>query len=74
MLFRSGQGQGQGQGGGQQQQQQAEPQTIQMGMTTDQVQSSLGQPTKIVNLGPKQIYVYKDLKVTFFNGKVVDVQ
>lgn len=68
-----GQGQQQGQGGGQQQQQ-AEPQTIQMGMTTDQVQSSLGQPTKIVNLGPKQIYVYKDLKVTFFNGKVVDVQ
>jgi hypothetical protein len=74
-----GQGQGQGQGGqaqgqGQQQQQQAEPQTIQMGMTTDQVQGALGAPTKIVNLGPKQIYVYKDLKVTFFGGKVVDVQ
>jgi hypothetical protein len=29
---------------------------------------------KIVNLGPKQIYVYKDLKVTFVRGKVVDVQ
>ena len=61
-------------GGGQQAQQQAEPQTIQMGMTTDQVQNALGQPTKVVNLGPKQIYVYKDLKVTFFGGKVVDVQ
>ena len=70
-----GQGQGQGQGGGQGQgQQQAQPQTIQMGMTMDQVQGSLGTPEKIVNLGPKQIYVYKDLKVTFFNGKVVDVQ
>ena len=73
------QGGGQDQGGGQQQagqqqQAQAEPQTIQMGMTTDQVQGSLGQPSKIVNLGPKQIYVYKDLKVTFMNGKVVDVQ
>lgn len=45
-----------------------------MGMTTDRVQGALGQPTKIVNLGPKQIYVYKDLKVTFFNGRVVDVQ
>jgi len=67
------QGQGQGQGGGQAQEQ-AEPQTIQMGMTTDQVQQALGTPTKIVNLGPKQIYVYKDLKVTFFGGKVVDVQ
>jgi len=43
-------------------------------MTTDQVQGALGQPAKVVNLGPKQIYVYKDLKVTFFNGKVVDVQ
>jgi hypothetical protein len=72
-----GQQQGGGQdqqGGGQQQQAQSEPQTIQMGMTTDQVQGAMGQPNKIVNLGPKQIYVYKDLKVTFFNGKVVDVQ
>lgn len=77
-----GQQQGQGgqqQGGGQQQvaqqqqQQQAQPQTIQMGMTTDQVQAALGSPEKIVNLGAKQIYVYKDLKVTFFTGKVVDV-
>jgi len=45
-----------------------------MGMTTDQVQASLGQPSKIVNLGPKQIYLYKDLKVTLFNGRVADVQ
>jgi hypothetical protein len=45
-----------------------------MGMTMDQVQGSLGQPAKVVNLGPKQIYVYKDLKVTFLNGRVVDVQ
>lgn len=68
---------GQQQGGQQDpggQQQGSEPQTIQLGMTPDQVQGSLGQPSKIVNLGPKQIYVYKDLKVTFLNGKVVDVQ
>jgi hypothetical protein len=72
-----GQDQGQQQQGqqqAQQQQQQAEPQTIQMGMTTDQVQSALGKPEKVVNLGPKQIYVYKDLKVTFLAGKVADVQ
>jgi uncharacterized membrane protein YgcG len=67
-------GGGQGGGGGGQEQAQSEPQTIQLGMTTDQVQQALGTPTKIVNLGPKQIYVYKDLKVTFFGGKVVDVQ
>ena len=54
--------------------QQAEPQTIQLGMTTDQVQSSLGKPEKIFNVGSKQIYVYKDVKVTFLNGKVSDVQ
>jgi hypothetical protein len=69
-----GQQQGGQQQGGQAQQQQAEPQTIQLGMTTDQVQNAMGKPEKIVNLGPKQIYVYKDLKVTFLGGKVADVQ
>jgi hypothetical protein len=55
-------------------QQQAEPQTIQMGMTPDQVAAALGKPEKIVNLGPKQLYVYKDMKITFINGRVADVQ
>ena len=50
------------------------PATIQLGQSVDEVQAALGTPTKIVNLGPKQIYVYKDLKVTFIRGKVVDVQ
>jgi hypothetical protein len=72
---RQGGQQGGQQGGGQEQQQsQAEPQTIEKGQTTDQVQAALGKPEKIVNLGAKQIYVYKDLKVTFAMGKVVDVQ
>ena len=69
--------QGGGQGGGQQAQQeqpQAEPQTIEKGQTPDQVTAAMGKPDKIVNLGSKQIYVYKDLKVTFLNGKVSDVQ
>ena len=68
---------GQQQAGQQQQQapqQQQEPQTIQMGMTTDQVKAAMGTPEKVVNLGPKQIFVYKDLKVTFLGGKVADVQ
>jgi hypothetical protein len=76
----------QGQGGGDQNQQpqqaqqpaqpdqQAEPQTIEKGMTPDQVQAALGKPEKMFNLGAKQIYVYKDVKVTFLNGKVSDVQ
>lgn len=67
----------QGGGGGGQAQQQAppaEPQQIEKGQTPDQVKAALGNPEKIVNLGAKQIYVYKDLKVTFLNGKVSDVQ
>jgi uncharacterized membrane protein YgcG len=68
---------GGGGGGGGQAQQQApppEPQQIEKGQTPDQVKAALGAPDKIVNLGTKQIYVYKDLKVTFVNGKVSDVQ
>jgi len=34
----------------------------------------MGKPEKIVNLGAKQIYVYKDLKITFIKGKVSDVE
>jgi len=69
------QGNNQGGGGGQAQQQApAEPQQIEKGQTPDQVKAALGNPDKIVNLGPKQIYVYKDLKVTFLNGRVFDVQ
>lgn len=70
------QGGGNGGGGGQAQQQAPppEPQQIEKGQTPDQVKAALGTPDKIVNLGSKQIYVYKDLKVTFLNGKVSDVQ
>src|ERR1700678_1457628 len=78
------QGGQQQQGGDQQQAQQpqqqapaqppAPPASIQLGQTVDQVTASFGPPEKIVNLGTKQIYVYKDLKVTFVNGKVTDVQ
>src|SRR5208282_1100641 len=52
----------------------APPATVQLGQTTDEVVAILGQPDKIINLGPKQIYVYKDLKVTFMKGKVTDAQ
>jgi hypothetical protein len=70
-----GQGQSQGQGGGGQQQQ-TQTQTVQMGMTPDQVTAALGNPDQQFNVGPKQIFVYKTagVKVTFFGGKVVDVQ
>jgi hypothetical protein len=47
---------------------------IEKGQTPDQVKAALGQPDKMINLGAKQIWVYKDIKVTFLNGKVSDVQ
>jgi hypothetical protein len=52
----------------------ADPKTIALKQTTDEVVANFGQPDKIVKLGTKQIYVYKDMKVTFVNGKVTDVQ
>jgi hypothetical protein len=52
----------------------APPATVEIGQTPDQVTAILGQPEKIINLGVKQIYVYKDLKVTFVKGKVTDAQ
>jgi hypothetical protein len=47
---------------------------IEIGQTIDQVKAALGEPVKTVNLGTKKIYVYKDMKITFKEGKVVDVQ
>jgi hypothetical protein len=76
----NGQGGQDAQGGGSQQEQQAppgpakQPQTIEKGQTEDQVLAILGQPDKIVNLGAKKLYVYKDIKITFIGGKVADVQ
>ncbi len=52
----------------------ADPVNIEKGMTTDQVVAAMGQPDKKVNLGAKQIYYYKDMKVIFLSGKVSDVQ
>ncbi len=50
------------------------PATVQLGMTREQVIATLGQPTKIVNVGPKTIFTYPDLKIIFQNNQVADVQ
>jgi hypothetical protein len=52
----------------------AAPAEISAGQSIDDVTAALGQPARIVNLGAKKIYLYKDMKVTFVNGKVTDVQ
>jgi hypothetical protein len=52
----------------------ANTKTVSLGQTPDQVQAILGNPDRIINLGAKQIYVYKDMKIIFQDGKVSDVQ
>jgi hypothetical protein len=52
----------------------AGPITISLGQTIDEVVAIQGQPQKVVDLGAKKIYVYKDMKITFTDGKVSDVQ
>lgn len=47
---------------------------IQVGSTIEQVVAAWGQPEKVADLGSKKIYIYQYAKVTFENGRVVDVQ
>jgi hypothetical protein len=44
------------------------------GETVDEVTEILGQPQTSAMIGAKVIYVYKDVTVTFVNGKVTDSQ
>jgi hypothetical protein len=48
--------------------------SIQLGQTRDQVISMLGQPDRKAVVGTKEIYFYKDMKVTLQDGAVSDVQ
>ena len=52
----------------------APPARISLGQSIDSVALTLGEPQKVVDLGAKQIYVYPDLKVTFTDGKVSNVE
>ncbi|MGD0295351.1 MAG: hypothetical protein ABSB30_16005 [Terracidiphilus sp.] len=50
------------------------PPTIALGQTKDEVIAGFGQPMRIAKLGAKEIFYYKDMKVTFTNGKVSNVE
>lgn len=52
----------------------ANTKTVELGQTPDQVKTAVGAPDKIIKLGAKEIYVYKDMKVVFVDGKVSDVE
>jgi hypothetical protein len=49
------------------------PKRVALGDTKDQVVGTFGQPQKQAAVGAKEIYYYPDMKVTFVNGKVTDV-
>jgi hypothetical protein len=46
---------------------------LDLNMTIDQIVTQLGQPSSTVMDGDKQIYLYKEWKITFVKGKVTDV-
>jgi hypothetical protein len=51
------------------------PPSIAIGQTKDQVVAGFGQPVRTAKLaGTKEIYFYKDMKVTFTAGKVSNVE
>ncbi len=48
--------------------------TIALGQSLDDVVAHLGNPKRTVDLGAKKIYIYDDMKITFLNGKVSNVE
>jgi hypothetical protein len=50
------------------------PPSISIGQTKAQVTTAFGQPVKTAKVGVKEIFYYKDMKVTFTNGKVSNVE
>jgi hypothetical protein len=48
--------------------------TVEIGNTEEQVRSALGEPSKVLKLTDKVIWIYSDVKVTFRAGKVSDMQ
>jgi hypothetical protein len=52
----------------------AEPASVDLGQSIAEVEAIAGKPTTVLKPAGKVIYVYKNYKVTFTNGKVTDVQ
>jgi len=48
--------------------------TIRLGQTLEEVTAILGPPEKQILLGAKTIFVYRDVKVVFLDGKVADAE
>jgi hypothetical protein len=48
--------------------------TLIPGLTIDQAKAIQGEPQRIVEVGNRKIYVYNDLKITFTNGRLTDIE
>jgi hypothetical protein len=48
--------------------------TLLPGLSIDQAKAIQGEPQRIVEVGSRTIYVYKDLKITFTNGRLTDIE
>jgi hypothetical protein len=44
------------------------------GLSIDQAKAIQGEPQRILEVGNRKIYVYKDLKITFTNGRLTDIE
>ena len=47
---------------------------IRIGQTAEEVKSAMGHPERVFKVGSKEIYSYTNLKVTFLDGKVSDIE
>ena len=50
------------------------PPSLSIGETSSQVLQAYGMPSKIIDLGKKKTYIYKDIKVVFTDDKISDMQ
>lgn len=50
------------------------PKSLKLGLTRAEVEAMVGKPDRILDLGERITYVYKDLRVVFVDGKVTDLQ
>jgi hypothetical protein len=50
------------------------PNEIVAGQTVDEVRALLGNPSRTATVGTKRIFFYPDMKITFINGRVTDVE
>jgi hypothetical protein len=48
--------------------------TLVPGISIDEAKAIQGEPQRIVDFGARKIYVYSDLKITFTNGRLTDIQ